>query len=457
MHVFDKLVFHIYLFALFLSINKRSVRMQKPLISIFLFAYFIVSNPFGTIAQVGINESSSPPNPSSMLDIESTSKGLLIPRMTEVEKNNISNPSHSLLVYQTDAENGFYFNSGSPAAPSWMPLGTETVASPIKIPIDTLPFTISSSGAYYLVSSLNASTGSNGITITASNVTIDLNGNGIVGDGSGTFDGITTTGSIQQLSIYNGFVSNWGGYGINTSTATSISVSHIQVEGNGFAGINSGQESTLINCKAVDNGLDGINSSNSSTIINCFALDNGSDGIDISNYGTIINCHTKSNGGNGIETSAHCKVKDCVSYSNSDNGIYIGSGSSVSGSISSSNTLAGFELLTGSKGDNNQSRSNSQNGFEASNDVILTNNLADNNTLSGFFCDGSDARLDNNQSTDNGQHGFNITGSGNLILKNSASGNISLAYNILAGNTAGTVITAATFNTNTNPFANISF
>ena len=125
--------------------------------------------------------------------------------------------------------------------------------------------------------------------------------------------------------------------------------------------------------------------------------------------------------------------------------------------ISSNNTLSGFEILTGGKADNNHSRSNGEHGFVISNDVSITNSSADNNTLSGFLCDSSDARIDNNQSTDNGQYGFSVTGTGNIVLRNSSSGNVSLPYNIVAGNVSGTVLTSATFNTNNNPYANVEF
>lgn len=64
-----------------------------------------------TMAQVGIG--TTDPDPSSMLDIQSVVKGLLIPRMTTVERNNISNPAEGLMVYQTDNTPGFYYFNGN--------------------------------------------------------------------------------------------------------------------------------------------------------------------------------------------------------------------------------------------------------------------------------------------------------------------------------------------------------
>ncbi len=437
------------------SLKLNIMKRQNVCIVFLLFFFLGLTKMFG---QVSINNTLNPPHPSSMLDIESSSKGVLIPRMTELEKNNISNPSHSLLLYQTDGETGFYYNSGTPLSPIWIPLSSTPPDEFIRIPIDTLPFTISTSGSYFLTETLSASAGMNGITITASNVAIDMNGNGLIGDGAGTNVAILSSGTISHIKVFNGFISSWGGHGINLSSSTSVTLNHVQVDGSGQSGFNLGQESLVFNCTATNNGADGFNANNSSTISNCNALNNGSDGIDVSNYCTIVNCHAKTNQGNGLETGSTCQVSHCISYDNDDNGVYLGSGSTIIGCISSSNTLSGFELLTSCKADNNQARSNSANGFLFSNDAFISNCSADNNTLSGFLCDGSDARIDNNQSTDNSQHGFSITGTGNIIIRNTSSGNLSLSYNIVAGNMAGTVLTTdAILNSNSNPYANIAF
>jgi hypothetical protein len=56
--------------------------------------------PLFSIGQVGINNEN--PNPSSALDITSATGGLLIPRMTQSQRLNISSPLPGLLVYCTD-------------------------------------------------------------------------------------------------------------------------------------------------------------------------------------------------------------------------------------------------------------------------------------------------------------------------------------------------------------------
>ena len=81
---------------------------KKLLLIIFLIVLGYNSH---TMAQVGIG--TTEPDPSSMLDIQSVVKGLLIPRMTTVERNNISNPAEGLMVYQTDNTPGFYYFNGN--------------------------------------------------------------------------------------------------------------------------------------------------------------------------------------------------------------------------------------------------------------------------------------------------------------------------------------------------------
>ena len=61
---------------------------------------------------VGINSDGSTPDPSAMLDVKSTSKGFLAPRMTATQRGNIESPATGLLVYQTDGTAGYYYYNG---------------------------------------------------------------------------------------------------------------------------------------------------------------------------------------------------------------------------------------------------------------------------------------------------------------------------------------------------------
>jgi hypothetical protein len=93
--------------------------------STFLLAMTVLSIQSLT-AQVAINTDGSNPDPSAMLDIKSTAKGMLVPRMTSFERLAIPAPVVGLLVYQTNAPAGFYFFKGgiwqmiSEGTPSWL-------------------------------------------------------------------------------------------------------------------------------------------------------------------------------------------------------------------------------------------------------------------------------------------------------------------------------------------------
>ena len=64
-----------------------------------------------SFSQVGIGTQT--PHSSAMLDVVSNSKGVLITRMTQKDKNAISSPATGLLIYQTDIVPGFYYYTGS--------------------------------------------------------------------------------------------------------------------------------------------------------------------------------------------------------------------------------------------------------------------------------------------------------------------------------------------------------
>ncbi|NPA43107.1 MAG: tail fiber domain-containing protein [Chlorobi bacterium] len=79
----------------------------------------LVMGTFG-FGQVAINTSGANPDPDAILDIQSTDKGVLIPRMTASERDQIGNgsPAVGMLVFVTD-DNQFYYYDGS----EWLPFG----------------------------------------------------------------------------------------------------------------------------------------------------------------------------------------------------------------------------------------------------------------------------------------------------------------------------------------------
>jgi len=60
-----------------------------------------------------INSSGAAADPSAMLDVSSNNRGVLIPRMSEVERTSIINPARGLMVYQIDNSEGFWYFDGA--------------------------------------------------------------------------------------------------------------------------------------------------------------------------------------------------------------------------------------------------------------------------------------------------------------------------------------------------------
>ena len=104
--------------------------MKKIFIPI-LVLLFVITNV--TAQNVGINNSGAAAAASAMLDVSSTTKGMLIPRMTMAQRNLINQPANSLLIYQTDNTPGYYYNDGTPAAPSWE-MFQKNGAAPFSLP-----------------------------------------------------------------------------------------------------------------------------------------------------------------------------------------------------------------------------------------------------------------------------------------------------------------------------------
>ena len=90
--------------------------MMKIGLSIY-FSLFISS----LYSQVAFNTDSSSPDPSAMLDVESTGQGVLTPRMSSIEREDLVNPADGLLVYDTDEKSYFLF-----AGNKWKRLSSRT-------------------------------------------------------------------------------------------------------------------------------------------------------------------------------------------------------------------------------------------------------------------------------------------------------------------------------------------
>ena len=94
---------------------------MKTILKSIIFTAFISIN-LTAFAQVGINTNT--PEASAALDVTSTEGGILIPRLTETQRDAITSPATGLMVFQTDQMTGFYFFDGAVWAQLEGPAGT---------------------------------------------------------------------------------------------------------------------------------------------------------------------------------------------------------------------------------------------------------------------------------------------------------------------------------------------
>ena len=220
-----------------------------------------------------------------------------------------------------------------------------------RTPISSLPYTISTQGSYYLTANLTAIGSGAGITISASNVTLDLNGFALVGGGSGNVTGINVPAAQKNILIRNGTVRGWTNGGINASNATNSVIQGIRLS-------NNTASSTFFNVATVSVG-------SGSTVKDCVVGQNvNSHGISVGSACAVSGCVARANSaGVGIRTLDSCYVVGNISDSNGT-GIAVGSGNRIESNSCTFNASAGILIPSGATNNlviRNSARANNPN------------------------------------------------------------------------------------------------
>lgn len=120
--------------------------MKKFFTTIVLFLvinfYAKSQNTFPSSGSAGIGTTS--PNASALLEVKSTKKGVLIPRMTSAQRDAIASPAQGLLIFQTDRAAGFYYyNKGwraiTPSTSNFAETNLSNLAPTTSINANLLP------------------------------------------------------------------------------------------------------------------------------------------------------------------------------------------------------------------------------------------------------------------------------------------------------------------------------
>lgn len=184
-----------------------------------LSGFFFTSMAFSQSA--AINMDGSIADPSAMLEIKSATKGLLIPRV--VSTANVLTPATSLIVYQTGAPAGFYYNAGTPGTPVWTPISSFAGAVAGGDLTGTYPNPTIANGA---VTDIKVANGISYSKLSGAPTSLPPSG-AAGGDLTGTYPNpVINTGAVTSAKILDGTITN-----ADVSAAASISYSKLNLAG----------------------------------------------------------------------------------------------------------------------------------------------------------------------------------------------------------------------------------
>jgi parallel beta-helix repeat protein len=361
----------------------------------------------------------------------------------------------------------------------------------------TSVFDIVEPGSYYLTGNIDSSKCP--IRIMTSDVTIDLNGFTI--SNTSLLPAIYGAFARSNITIRNGSIIRSGGFGIDISEVEGGLIENVTVKATESHGIWAGQTINIVGCTVSDCVGNGILAGGGCIITRCKAFRNEMSGIRAGGYGTISDCVVYENGEDGILTTVAANITRCVSVANGSTGISCSTNSSISECESFANQLFGFNAvgttitncvatdnyvgfsalnstMRGCEGSSNSwggfygegitvekciANNNENYGIEAptyatitsctiignryagiyvmENCVVQANYCKDNQSIAGsgaITVYGTDCRIEGNTCIDNSL-GIQVTAGGNIIMRNTCSGNTQ-NWSIAANNSLAPIV-----------------
>jgi hypothetical protein len=204
---------------------------------------FMGSSLYG-FSQNNIGIGTPTPNTSALLDVSSTTKGMLAPRMTTTQRNAIAGPAKGLLVYDTDLNALYHFNGST-----WATVGvgfTLPYSGGISNPSTALSITNTGAGGAIAGSasansiaaiegSSTATVGGNGVLGSSTSATgsgvggINPNGNAVSGFSSGTGTALRGVSTAGYGLLVSGNLRLTGG---NTNPSAGAVLTSVDANGN---------------------------------------------------------------------------------------------------------------------------------------------------------------------------------------------------------------------------------
>jgi len=211
-----------------------------------------------------------------------------------------------------NAQRSTVFAQGSltpPAAPAPTMKSLEQIEP--RIDIETVAgdgsnlHIITNAGSYYLSKNIIGVSGKHCIQIVANNVTIDLNGFTIDGNGAASF-GIQGPSFHTNCVVRNGVVTRCTGYGVYAFNCYGGVFERLTLSKNNYAGLACGRRARVQDCLAQENSFDGIVLGRDSVVLNCSAISNGGAGLHTYESGSRIENNHLLRNGSGVLLESCC-------------------------------------------------------------------------------------------------------------------------------------------------------
>lgn len=410
---------------------------------------------------VGIGTST--PDASAILDISSTDKGLLIPRVTTAQRAAIVTPATGLQVYQTDGTKGIYYFDGT----AWAQLGAAGNATGWSMTgnsgINPAMNFIGTTDAQPFIAKANMeqvfrfAPNSNNTTIGYQASHADYSGgtyNHVIGykagynnvGSFGHFDGLqagyNNTGNNNQFIGYNtGFTNSSGnnnlfigsaaGYS-NTTGSQNLMLGYQAGYKNttGVVNLFTGYQAGFNNTTGIDNFFIGYQAGYANTTASYNYFSGFKAGV--SNTTGVNNFFEGYNAGfsNTTGNSSYCSGLNAGYHNNHDYSHFSGYQAGFSNTTGDRNHFVGFQ-----SGYNSTTGSgNHFEGYESG----VSNITGNNNYFSGFLSGAGNKTGNLNYASGNYSGDSNAAGLQNYFSGNySGHNNTSGSYNTFVGNGAG--------------------
>jgi trimeric autotransporter adhesin len=422
--------------------------MSKPT----LWSIIFMLSTATAFAQVKVGDNPNTILPTSALEIESTNKGVLIPRMTKAQKNAIATPSTGLLVFQSAPDSvGFhYYNGGwlwlnpNNTGNDWKTtgnVGTDTAVNFIGT-TDNEPLRFKQNNVWmgqwdvnkgnYLIGKVTGKSitnGTNNIGMGDSSLYANTTGSYNVAMGYRSLRK-NITGSYNTALGYESLLSNTGGgntaigswaLSFNTTGGGNTAVGSVALERNTTGNSNTavGEQALGINTTGTRNNAIGygalsLNTTGSHNIAMGYnALENNSTGNRNIAIGGIA-------GVSNFTGNTNISIGYASLFSNSigNNNVAIGDSAAFYSTVSDIVAIGSKALYKNTTGIDNF--------------ALGSNTLYSNTTGQGNFALGNSALYDNTTGNRNVALGINA-----LTRNTTGIGNFGLGYDALSNNTIG--------------------